>query len=89
MRCLSAVYDISCDKGSSLTLQSKWRMGNTLSMSHPPFFVSEPNLTPSDKKLGSAARNVCVCFALKKRQLRCGDYGDFGDDGYKVVRYLC
>ena len=24
-------------------------------MSHPPFFVSEPNLTPSDKKLGSAA----------------------------------
>ena len=29
-------------------------MGNTLSMSHPPFFVSEPNLTPSDKKFGSA-----------------------------------
>ena len=24
-------------------------------MSHPPVFVSEPNLTPSDKKLGSGA----------------------------------
>ena len=33
-------------------------MGNTLSMSHPPFFVSEPNLTPSDKKLGRALGKV-------------------------------
>ncbi len=27
-------------------------------MSHPPFFVSEPNLTPSDKKLGLALGKV-------------------------------
>ena len=27
-------------------------------MSHPPVFVSEPNLTPSDKKLGLALRKV-------------------------------
>ena len=33
-------------------------MGNTLSMSHPPVFVSEPNLTPSDKKLGRATLYV-------------------------------
>ena len=33
-------------------------MGNTLSMSHPPVFVSEPNLTPSDKKLGRGAWGV-------------------------------
>jgi hypothetical protein len=39
-------------------------MGNTLSMSHPPVFVSEPNLTPSDKKLGCAALYVCVYFAF-------------------------
>ena len=39
-------------------------MGNTLSMSHPPFFVSEPNLTPSDKKFGCGALYVCVYFAL-------------------------
>ena len=41
-----------------MTLQSNWRMGNTLSMSHPPVFVSEPNLTPSDKKLGRGAWGV-------------------------------
>ena len=33
-------------------------------MSHPPFFVSEPNLTPSDKKLGCGALYVCVYFAF-------------------------
>ena len=33
-------------------------------MSHPPAFVSEPNLTPSDKKLGRAAQYVCVYFAF-------------------------
>ena len=43
-----------------MTLQSNWRMGNTLSMSHPPVFVSEPNLTPSDKKLGRAALYVYI-----------------------------
>ena len=62
-------------------------MGRTPSTTHRWHFCRALHLTPSDKKLGSAARNVCVCFALKKRQLRCGDYGDFGDDGYKVVRY--
>ena len=33
-------------------------MGNTHSMSHPPVFVSEPNLTPSDKKLGLTLSKV-------------------------------
>ena len=35
-------------------------------MSYPPFFVSEPNLTPSDKKLGGGANIGCVCPSDKK-----------------------
>ena len=41
-------------------------MGNTLSMSHPPVFVSEPNLTPSDKKFGRAALNVYISLVPSK-----------------------
>ena len=48
-----------------MTLQSNWRMGNTHSMSHPPVFVSEPNLTPSDKKLGRAGGKVCSVKSLR------------------------
>ena len=48
-----------------MTLQSNWRMGNTLSMSHPPVFVSEPNLTPSDKKFGRAGGKVCSVKSLR------------------------
>ena len=57
---------ISRDKRSSSTLQSNWRMGNTQSMSHPPFFVSEPNLTPSDKKLGCAALYVYMLLGISE-----------------------
>ena len=35
-------------------------------MSYPPFFVSEPNLTPSDKKFGCAANIGSVCPSDKK-----------------------
>ena len=49
-----------------MTLQSNWRMGNSLSMSHPPVFVSEPNLTPSDKKLGRATLDVNISFVLSE-----------------------
>ena len=35
-------------------------MGNTYSMSHPPFFVSEPNLTPSRNKAGLALGEAVV-----------------------------
>ena len=64
-RCICSLLTtkISCDKGSSSTLQSNWRMGNTHSMSHPPVFVSEPNLTPSDKKFGWGAwEGLCYEF---------------------------
>ena len=64
-------------------------MSSTSSTAHRRDFCRALYLQPSPEKLGSATRWVYVCFALKKRQLRCGDYGDFGDDGYKVVRYLC
>ena len=42
---------ICCDSGALATLQSKGRMGNTSSMSHPPFLVSAPLLRHSDNKL--------------------------------------
>ena len=45
-------------------------MGNTYSMSHPPVFVSEPNLTPSDKKFGRAG-NIC-CARPSDKKLGCG-----------------
>ena len=53
-----------------MTLQSNWRMGNTLSMSHPPVFVSEPNLTPSDKKLGRGALRVVLSDERDKKDER-------------------
>ena len=64
-------------------------------MSYPPFFVSEPNLTPSDKKFGCAPNIGCVCSSDKKLGLALGKvcfvkrlslfgaiFGDFGECGY-------
>ena len=48
-------------------------------MSHPPFFVSEPNLTPSNKKLGLALGKVCF---VKRLRLFWAIFGDFGECGY-------
>ena len=74
MSITSASSKISCDKGSSLTLQSNWRMGNTHSMSHPPFFVSEPNLTTSDKKFGRAGGKV---YSVKSLRLFSREFREF------------
>ena len=51
-------------------------MGNTLSMSHPPFFVSEPNLTPSDKKLGSVGGKF---YSVKSLRLFIKEYREFSE----------
>ena len=42
-RNLKGVLGLSCDSGATATLQSKARMGNTSSMSHPGFLVSAPH----------------------------------------------
>ena len=45
--CSSKIKNIiSCDKGSFSTSQSKARMGNTLSMSHPGFLFIEAKPDP-------------------------------------------
>ena len=41
-------------------------MGNTLSMSHPPFLVSAPLLHHSDKKFGLTTREVGVLVSLRR-----------------------
>ncbi len=43
-------------------------------MSHPPVFVSEPNLTPSDKKLGRAGGMVC---SVKSLRLFISEFSEF------------
>jgi hypothetical protein len=56
-------------------------------MSHPPVFVSEPNLTPSDKKLGCAALYVCVCFAFASDSYAEGQKGQKRQKGLFVLRF--
>ena len=43
-------------------------------MSHPPVFVSEPHLTPSDKKLGRAALKV---VSVKSLRLFIREFSEF------------
>ena len=54
---------ISRDSVASAALQSTQPMGCTSSMSHPPFLMSQPNLTPSNKKLGRAGKKDIVLLS--------------------------
>ena len=68
---------ICCDSGALATLQSKGRMGNTSSMSHPPFLVSAPLLRHSDNKFISrdsgAPSALGISASLWGFPLRSGD----------------
>ena len=69
---------ICCDSGALATLQSKGRMGNTSSMSHPPFLVSAPLLRHSDNKFISrdngAPSALGISASLWGFPLRSGDF---------------